>query len=223
MSEDHKPNLLGERVHIKSTGLTVQTNVVQPSPDGGDPRENSGGGSNVAATANVHRIRKWDSNLLGMSCAFGDFDYNSNAGLPPSRQMVVCTPNVPIRERAYNEDLYLILACNRVWDVMSNKDVGRIVTRRIEELRQDSIDDDNNDNKFLWGEVLARVGDKLLTMCLDAGSRDNISVLIVAFPALGMAFAPLWTTSLSELVASKKEVVNIIAMVDGVTRALAYE
>jgi hypothetical protein len=73
------------------------------------------------------------------------------------------------------------------------------------------------------GEVLARVGDKLLTACLDAGSRDDMSVLMMAFPALGLAFVPLSTTSLLESAASRKEGANIITMVDGVTMALAYE
>ena len=49
-------------------------------------------------------------------------------------------------------------------------------------------------------KVLARVGDKLLTTCLEAGSRDNMSVLIVVFPASGLAYTPtsLLSTSLSE-------------------------
>ncbi len=67
------------------------------------------------------------------------------------------------------------------------------------------------------------MGDKLLTVCLDAGSRDNMSVLIVAFPASGLAFMPLLSTSLLESVASKKEGANNIVVVDGVARELAYE
>jgi hypothetical protein len=42
-------------------------------------------------------------------------------------------------------------------------------------------------------EVLASVDDDLLAACLDAGSRDNmsVSVLIVAFPALGLSHVDL--------------------------------
>ncbi len=100
---------------------------MRPLSDGGDPRGDSGRGSTADAVAVVHRVRKLDSNLLGVSRAFGDFDYKSNTGLPQSRQAVVCTPNVAVWEHAYNEDLYLILACNEIWDVMSNKDVGGFV------------------------------------------------------------------------------------------------
>ncbi len=179
-------------------------------------------GSSADAAAVIHHARKSDSNLLGVSCAFGGFDYKLNAGLPPSQQAVVCTPNVAIRERAYNEDLYLILACDRIWDIMSNKDVGGFVAGRVEKLRQGPRDDEDDD-KFLQGEVLARVRDKLLTTCLDAGLRDNMSVLIVAFAASGLAAVTPSSASLSELAAPKKEGANNIAVVDGITGALAYE
>ena len=32
------------------------------------------------------------------------------------------------------------------------------------------------------------MGDELLTACLEAGLRDIMSVLIMAFPALGLAY-----------------------------------
>jgi hypothetical protein len=83
---------------------------------------------------------------------------------------------------------------------------------------------DNDDNdEFPWGEVLAWVGDKLLTSMPQRWIEDNMPVLIVAFLASGLAFAPLLSTLLSELLASKKDSANNIAVVDGVIRALAYE
>ncbi len=43
-----------------------------------------GGESPVAVMTVVHRMRKAESNLLGVSCAFGDYDYKLNAELLPS-------------------------------------------------------------------------------------------------------------------------------------------
>ena len=140
----------------------VQTDVVRPS-DGGE--------SAAAATTVVHRLRKSDTNLLGVSRAFGDYDYKSNAELPPSGQAVVCTPDIALRERADDEDMYLILACDGIWDVMSNDSVGEFVARRVEERRDSSDDND----EFLQEEVLPRVGGELLTAFLNAGSRDFLS------------------------------------------------
>jgi serine/threonine protein phosphatase PrpC len=85
MSEDHKPNLPGEQARIESAGLTVQTDVVSTSDDG-----DSGDANGVSAASTVvHRVRKSDNNLLGVSRAFGDHDYKSNAALSPSQQAVM--------------------------------------------------------------------------------------------------------------------------------------
>ena len=66
-------------------------------------------------------------------------------------------------------------------------------------MRGSSGDDDG---VFLWGEVLAQVGDKLLIACPEAGLRDNMSVLTVALPALGLAYTP---TSLSSTLLLESE------------------
>ena len=114
--EDHNPNLPGERARVKSSSLTVQTNVVC-LPNVNNPMD-GGGESPAAATTVVHHVRKSESNLLGVSRAFGDYDYKLNAELSPSRQAVICTPDIAVRERAHNKDMYLILACAGTWDVM---------------------------------------------------------------------------------------------------------
>ena len=94
----------------------MQTDVVRP-PNVDDPMD--GGGESPAAAARVvHCVRKSESNLLGVSRAFGDHDYKLNAKLSPSRQAVVCMPDIAARERTHDKDMYLILVCDRIWDVM---------------------------------------------------------------------------------------------------------
>ena len=115
MLEDHKPNLPGERACVKSTGLTVQINVVRP-PDVDNPMD-GGGEPPTTRTTVVPRVRKSKSNLLGVSRTFGDYGYKLNAKLSPSRKAVVCMPNIAARECAQNEDMYLILVCNGQWDM----------------------------------------------------------------------------------------------------------
>ena len=101
MSEDHKPDLPSERSRIESAGLSVQTDRVPPDPD--DPN---------GELTTVHRVKKSENELLGVSRAFGDYDYKSNDKLSASRQAVVCTPEFVMRERKEGEDMFLVLVCD---------------------------------------------------------------------------------------------------------------
>lgn len=168
MSEDHKPDLPGERSRIESAGLTVQTDHVPPDED-----------DEKSMPTVVHRVKKSDKELLGVARAFGDFDYKCNESLSASRQAVVCTPEIVVRERDDSSDMFLVLACDGIWDVMTNDEVGLFVAKRVSECvgKKDVVE----------GEALASVGDDLLEECLEKGSRDNMSVLIVGLPASGLA------------------------------------
>lgn len=208
MSEDHKPNLPEERARIEAAGLTVQTDHVPSDSDDGQ----------IIA---IHRVKKSNTELLGVARAFGDYDFKSNDKLSAHRQAVVCTPDIVVRERMDDEDMFLILACDGIWDVMSNQEVGEFVARRVAERLDEvsSINTKNNKNT-VQGEVLARVGDDLLALCLDKKSRDNMSVLIVAFPASGL------TTSESSLSArgkDEKSSANLASASDVAVRTLAFE
>ncbi|KAL7475577.1 hypothetical protein ACHAW6_001504, partial [Cyclotella cf. meneghiniana] len=166
LSEDHKPNLPSERARIESAGLSIHADHIPAEDD-------------TAGPAVIYKIKKSDNDVLGVSRAFGDFDYKSNDALSSSRQAVICTPETVVRERHNNEDMYLVLACDGIWDVMSDEDVGFFVSTRVTEYCAGGPSMGGN-------EVLARVGDDLLNLCLEKGSRDNMSVLIVALPASGM-------------------------------------
>lgn len=219
MSEDHKPDLPLERMRIESSGLTVQTDHVPPDDNDPDGKYTT-----------VHRVKKSDKELLGVARAFGDYDYKSNKELSTSRQAVVCTPDIVVREREDCEDMYLVLACDGVWDVMSNEEAGVFVAKRVAELlgwadgeAKDGVGAGNGKSEqsanTVQGEILAQAGDDLLAKCLEKGSRDNMSVLIVALPASGLTDGRL--TSPLQQAGAKKEDVPVVA--DGTVRTLAYE
>lgn len=60
---------------------------------------------------------------LAMSRALGDFRYKSNAELRPEQHSVICYPDVSVYVRTGSNDSILVLACDGVWDVMSNNEV----------------------------------------------------------------------------------------------------
>ena len=136
---------------------------------------------------------------MKLARAFGDFDAKKNKDLSPSRQAVVCTPDIVMRDRNDDEDMYLVLACDGIWDVMTNEEVGSFVVKRVAERHGES-------------DVLAKVGDDLCDECLEKDSQDNMSVLIVALPASGLCPATL---------TSKNNVPVLHG--DGAVRMLAFE
>ncbi len=100
---------------------------------------------------------------LAVSRALGDFQYKRKDQIP-SEQKVCCVPDFRIEERTAEDDI-LLLACDGLWDVMSNEDA----TAKIREL-------------YASGEEKAvLIAEEMLDCALDKGSRDNISAIVVKF------------------------------------------
>ena len=101
---------------------------------------------------------------LAVSRALGDFVYKHAPGRPAEQQQVSPEPEIRVQERS-DADAFLVLACDGVWDVMSNSDVGDFLLART----GDGI------------EALDELAESLIQECLARGSRDNMSAIIVAF------------------------------------------
>lgn len=99
---------------------------------------------------------------LAVSRAFGDFSFKQNDQLSPLEQQVSCEPDVRIIKRE-EEDNYIVFACDGVWDVYSNP--------------RDFVTDFNNLLESY--ETLEEAVCQMLDMCLEKGSRDNISLMVI--------------------------------------------
>jgi len=104
---------------------------------------------------------------LAVSRALGDFTYKQSKNLKPEAQQVSAEPEFIIQERNKDTDQYLVLACDGIWDVMTNQDVATFVVRKTE----DGIDN------------LGTLAENLIDEGLIRNSRDNMSAIIVGFPA----------------------------------------
>ncbi|XP_036437596.1 protein phosphatase, Mg2+/Mn2+ dependent, 1Ab isoform X2 [Colossoma macropomum] len=102
---------------------------------------------------------------LAVSRALGDFDYKCVHGKGPTEQLVSPEPEVYEIERAEAEDEFVVLACDGIWDVMTNEELCDFVRSRLEVT-----------------EDLERVCNEIVDTCLYKGSRDNMSVVLVCFP-----------------------------------------
>lgn len=101
---------------------------------------------------------------LAVSRSLGDYDYKRVEGRGPTEQLVSPEPEITIISRNRDEDQFVILACDGVWDVMSNEELNTYIQHRLR------VSDD-----------LTLVCNEVIDSCLYKGSRDNMSIVLIAF------------------------------------------
>mmetsp|Transcript_17753 Transcript_17753/g.43419 ORF Transcript_17753/g.43419 Transcript_17753/m.43419 type:complete len:233 (-) Transcript_17753:56-754(-) len=137
ITSDHKPNRPDELERVRSVGGTV------------------------ARVANTWRVfdaetsaRQGPSAMLAVSRAFGDRDLKKPKKIVSAVPEITVIPLSPI-------DLFLVLACDGVWDVLSNQEVVDIVSDHWENPE----------------EAARAVRDA----AVSKGSADDITVIVVMF------------------------------------------
>ena len=68
---------------------------------------------------------------LAVSRALGDFEYKNVDGKGPTEQLVSPEPEFYKKKRDHASDEFLVLACDGVWDVMTNEDICSFVSARM--------------------------------------------------------------------------------------------
>lgn len=114
---------------------------------------------NAGGSVMIQRV----NGSLAVSRALGDFEYKSVEGKGPCEQLVSPEPDVVVEDRT-GDDEFLVLACDGIWDVMTNEELCDFIRNRMQLT-------DNIEN----------VCNLVIDTCLYKGSRDNMSIVIVAF------------------------------------------
>jgi len=135
----------------------------KPSNDKERQRIVKAGGSVTAATRPGRFIPRVNGHL-SVSRSLGDFYLKNVKGKGPTEQPVSPAPEFFVKP-VLPDDQFLILACDGVWDVLSNDDICEFVSARMR-----------------VHENLETVTNEVVDICLQRGSTDNISVIIIAFP-----------------------------------------
>ena len=124
---------------------------------------------------------------LAVSRCLGDFDFKHKPSIlaaasfidnynnksmaevyvKPHDQMVSSIPDITIVTRDDENDQFLILASDGIWDVLSNEKCTKLITTIFEEGEQS----------------VALVCEELLDQCYTKGSLDNMTVILIKFPA----------------------------------------
>ncbi|KFM77742.1 Protein phosphatase 1B, partial [Stegodyphus mimosarum] len=102
---------------------------------------------------------------LAVSRALGDYEYKQVEGKGPCEQLVSPEPEVDVLERDNELDEFLVLACDGVWDVMTNDEI----CDHIRYMMQVTTD-------------LEYICNCVIDACLCKGSKDNMSIVLVALP-----------------------------------------
>ena len=61
----------------------------------------------------------------------GDFEYKNVEGKGPKEQLVSPAPEFYMKLRESEIDEFLVLACDGVWDVMTNEEIVSFVSARM--------------------------------------------------------------------------------------------
>lgn len=109
---------------------------------------------------------------LAVSRAFGDFQYKTSPELPAEEQKVSPEPDIITHDRV-DADEFLLLACDGLYDVMSNAEATAFGRQILQE---------GESNLVLMTE-------EMLDIALQKDSRDNISAIIVKLPGIQIAAA----------------------------------
>jgi len=104
---------------------------------------------------------------LALSRAIGDFEFKQNANLKAEDQIVTVNPDI-IERKIEPDDEFIVLACDGIWDCLSNQEVVSFVRERIAANRP-----------------LGLICEDLMERCLAPSSHavgvgcDNMTVVIV--------------------------------------------
>jgi len=152
LSEDHKPNSTTELERIEAAGGYV---------------ENSAPGQ--------YRV----NGNLNLSRAIGDLEYKKDAARKPEEQIICSTPDVTFHPRC-EEDEFVVICCDGVWDVKTNQEVVDFVRDRIGTDREPDP------------QRMVQALEDLLDSCVSPDLRltkglggDNMTAVVVRLPTAG--------------------------------------
>ena len=99
---------------------------------------------------------------LAVSRALGDFQYKDRNDLPAEEQKVTALPVIITKDRS-EQDEFIIVACDGIWDVVSNEECVEMVQQILNEGEREP----------------GLIAEEVIDLCLGKNSRDNMTCNIV--------------------------------------------
>ncbi|KAK3902029.1 phosphatase 2C-like domain-containing protein [Staphylotrichum tortipilum] len=130
--------------------------------------QNEGEKARITAAGGFVDFGRVNGNLA-LSRAIGDFEFKKSAELAPEQQIVTAYPDVVVHEMG-DDDEFLVIACDGIWDCQSSQAVIEFVRRGIA-AKQD----------------LDKICENMMDNCLASNSEtggvgcDNMTMIIIGF------------------------------------------
>ncbi|KAF8928553.1 Protein phosphatase 2C 2 [Dissophora ornata] len=105
---------------------------------------------------------------LALSRALGDFEFKMNATLGPDDQIVTANP-VIVEHKVTDEDEFLVLACDGIWDCMTSQEVVTFVRKGVaDQVPLDTLCEMTMDHCLASDSGMTGVGCDNMTMVIVA-------------------------------------------------------
>ncbi|CAJ2503281.1 Uu.00g106750.m01.CDS01 [Anthostomella pinea] len=130
--------------------------------------QNEGEKARITAAGGFVDFGRVNGNLA-LSRAIGDFEFKKSAELAPEQQIVTAYPDVVVHELS-DDDEFLVIACDGIWDCQSSQAVVEFVRRGIA-AKQD----------------LDKICENMMDNCLASNSEtggvgcDNMTMIVIGF------------------------------------------
>jgi len=144
MSFDHKPSDARETKRITAAGGFVTSATGQPRVNGN----------------------------LNLSRAIGDLKYKGDTTRPVSEQVITAEPDIMSRDLDPSTDRFMVLACDGVWDVLSNQECVDFVRERLDAADRAGGKQAQKGTKER-SELLGKICEAVMERCLSPNPRDT--------------------------------------------------
>ncbi|KAK4122457.1 PP2C-domain-containing protein [Parathielavia appendiculata] len=130
--------------------------------------QNEGEKARITAAGGFVDFGRVNGNLA-LSRAIGDFEFKKSAELAPEQQIVTAYPDVVVHEMG-DDDEFLVIACDGIWDCQSSQAVIEFVRRGIAAKQE-----------------LDKICENMMDNCLASNSEtggvgcDNMTMVIIGF------------------------------------------
>ncbi|KAB5588992.1 Protein phosphatase [Ceratobasidium theobromae] len=124
--------------------------------------------SRITAAGGYVEYNRVNGNLA-LSRAIGDFEFKQNYAIQPEQQIVTANPDITEHD-VTEEDEFIVLACDGIWDCLTSQQVIDCV-RRLVAQRKD------------LGEICEIIMDRCVAPDSDIGAGigcDNMTIMVVA-------------------------------------------